>query len=227
MQLTKIIHEDGWKFILSFAAVAACLMMFSVMLGWIGVILTGWCIYFFRDPQRVTPVGESLVISPADGVIQSITESFPPRELNLDADKPMRRISIFLNVFDVHVNRVPSAGKITQRHYHAGQFLNASFDKASELNERQTFVLESKTGPSIVFVQIAGLIARRIRADIHVDDLVEGGQRFGIIRFGSRMDVYIPLNVAPQVCVGQRAVGGETVLADLSKTGKARDGEIR
>jgi phosphatidylserine decarboxylase len=227
MRLTKIIHADGWKFIASFAAVTVCLFLLSTTLGWLGLLLTGWCIYFFRDPERVTPVGDTFVISPADGVVQAISAVPPPREVSLAEHVATTRISIFLNVFDVHVNRVPADGKILQRHYHAGQFLNASLDKASDLNERQTFVMETAQGLTLVFVQIAGLIARRICSDVEVGEEVRAGQRFGIIRFGSRMDVYLPQGVAAHVCVGQRVIAGETILADLENFAAPRIGEIR
>lgn len=208
------IHKEGYYFIIVFVVVSilTCLMMKSLIFPCL--ILTCWCVFFFRDPVRVTPLDDNLVISPADGMVVNIEDTLPPPELEL-GDNMMKKISIFLNVFDVHVNRVPAKGTITKLIYHPGKFFNASLDKASIHNERQTVLMETEDGRNLVFVQIAGLIARRIVCDLEEGNKVEAGERFGIIRFGSRMDVYLPLDVAPSVLVGQKAVGGETVLANL------------
>ncbi len=216
------IHREGWRFIAIFAAVTLFLFWLQVpLLPWIGVILTAWCAYFFRDPERVTPVGKSLVISPADGQVSHIVEVIPPPELDLPREKHTR-ISVFMNVFDVHVNRSPMAGRIAQLSYIPGKFVNAELDKASEDNERQAFTIERDDGTRIGAVQIAGLVARRIVKFVENGDSLQAGQRFGLIRFGSRVDVYLPTSVAPLVCVGQRAVAGETVLADFAVQGAAR-----
>lgn len=216
--MSKIIHREGYIFVVIFAAATFLFASFSSTLGWIGFIATTWCAYFFRNPERHTPVDENLVISPADGVITAITETAPPPELGL-GDQEMLRISVFLNVFDVHVNRMPVSGKVTALHYHPGKFFNASLDKASVHNERQSVLIETKEGVKVVCVQIAGLIARRIVCDLEEGDEVKGGERYGIIRFGSRADVYLPRKTVPLVCVGQRAIGGETVFANF-KTSK-------
>jgi phosphatidylserine decarboxylase len=223
---TPNIHRDGWIFIAIFAFCALVLSLMAESLGWIGAILTGWCVYFFRDPERVTPVREQLIISPGDGLVQAIVEASPPDEMDLKAGKWLR-ISIFLSVFDVHVNRVPIGGKIIKSVYHPGKFFNASLDKASEHNERQVLVVETKDKKEIGFVQIAGLIARRIRCDVEEGQEVKTGERFGMIRFGSRVDVYLPKGTAIQVIEGQRVIGGETVIADLTSNEESRKGEYR
>jgi phosphatidylserine decarboxylase len=216
------IHREGWRFVAIFAAVTLFLFWLHLpVLPWVGVVLTAWCAYFFRDPERVTPIGKSLVISPADGQISHIVEVIPPPELDLPREKHTR-ISVFMNVFDVHVNRAPMAGRIAKLTYIPGAFLNAELDKASEDNERQAFTIEREDGSRIGAVQIAGLVARRIVKFVEQGDSLQAGQRFGLIRFGSRVDVYLPTGVAPLVCVGQRAVAGETVLADFAVEGAAR-----
>ncbi|NNG04393.1 MAG: phosphatidylserine decarboxylase [Inquilinus sp.] len=220
------IHRAGWPFVAIFAVASAVLGLVWQPVGWIGLGLTAWCAYFFRDPDRVTPTRPGLVVSPADGRVQMITQAVPPPELGA-GDKPRTRVSIFLNVFDVHVNRVPAAGKIEEVEYHAGTFVNASLDKASEDNERAAALLRLADGRDIVFVQIAGLVARRIICDLKEGQDVKTGQRFGLIRFGSRTDLYLPDGVAPLVVVGQRAIGGETVIADLEATEAQREGEVR
>ncbi len=210
------IHRDGLKFVAGFAA--ATLFFFWLdwsPLAWIGVVLTGWCAYFFRDPERVTPVRDGLVISPADGRISAIANVFPPPELDLEHE-PVTRISIFMNVFDVHVNRSPVTGRVTRIEYTPGVFINAELDKASEDNERQALTIEMPGGRAIGVVQIAGLVARRIVKFVAPGDNLVAGQRFGLIRFGSRVDVYLPKGVAALVSVGQRAIAGETVLADIN-----------
>lgn len=217
------LHPQGIPWVISFAAVSFLFCSIWEPAGWVGVVLTLWCAYFFRDPDRVTPEGDNWVVSPADGVVQKITEAIPPAELGL-GEAPRTRISIFLNVFNVHVNRVPCSGKITKLHYHPGKFFNAELDKASIHNERQNVVMETKDGREVVFVQIAGLIARRIKCYLNEEQEVTGGERFGIIRFGSRMDVYLPEGVAPLAVEGQLAVAGETILADLQGSESQRTG---
>jgi phosphatidylserine decarboxylase len=197
--------------------------LFSSVFLWLGLIATTWCVYFFRDPVRVTPIREGLIVSPADGVVQKIVTMVPPVELEL-GDAERVRVSIFLNVFDVHVNRIPIEGSITKLHYNPGKFLNASLDKASEENERQSAKITMPDGETLGVVQIAGLVARRILCDLKEGQSVKTGERFGIIRFGSRTDVYLPLGVTPLVIVGQRAVGGETIIADMKSTENERVG---
>lgn len=212
--LAKMIHREGYIFIIIFAAITFVLGSFSTTIGWLGAICTVWCAYFFRNPERVTPIGDDLVISAADGVVQKITEVIPPSELDL-GDKEMLRVSVFLNIFNVHINRVPASGKILSLQYHPGKFFNASLDKASIHNERQSVLMETKNGIKIAFVQIAGLVARRIVCDLEEEQEVKAGQRYGLIRFGSRADIYLPLNTALLVSEGQICVGGETIIADL------------
>jgi phosphatidylserine decarboxylase len=218
------IHREGYRFIAIFAAVALALFWLDLpRLGWIGVILTLWCAYFFRDPERVTPIRQGLVISPADGRISAIEAVVPPPELDLPRD-PAIRISVFMNVFDVHVNRAPMDGLIRRVAYVPGAFLNAELDKASLDNERQALTLEIADGKLIGVVQIAGLIARRIVKFVNDGERLSAGQRFGLIRFGSRVDVYLPAGATALVCVGQRAIAGETVLADLASAEAERLG---
>jgi phosphatidylserine decarboxylase len=224
--MTLSIHRDGWRFIAAFACVSLLLAFISTELGWIGVILTGWCVYFFRDPERVTPTRSGLIISPADGIISAIVPASPPEELELSGTN-WTRISIFLNIFDVHVNRIPVDGAITKIVYHAGKFFNASLDKASEYNERQSIALKTADQKDIVFVQIAGLIARRILCEVSEGQVVKAGERYGMIRFGSRVDIYLPEGVAPLVIQGQRMIGGETVIADLTSAESQREGAYR
>jgi phosphatidylserine decarboxylase len=209
------IHRDGFKFVALFALASLILFAISGFLGWIGVVATLWCAYFFRDPERVVPMQESLVVSAADGRVSAIDEVAAPKELGLGAEK-MTRISVFLSVFDVHIQRSPVAGRILRSVYTPGLFLNAELDKASEDNERRSYLIETGTGRKIAVVQIAGLIARRIVAFAHEGQATGKGERIGLIRFGSRVDVYLPAGIAPRVCVGQTAIGGETVLADLN-----------
>lgn len=208
------IHQEGYPFIGVFALVAIFLFWLAKPLGWIGVILTCWCAYFFRDPARVTPVGEGLVVSPADGRVSQVALAMPPPELELGTASLMR-ISIFMNVLDVHVNRAPVAGLVQKIAYKPGKFLNADLDKASEDNERNGLVIRAASGP-IGVVQIAGLIARRIVCFTREGNTLAAGERFGLIRFGSRVDVYLPANAKPLVSEGQTALAGETVIADLS-----------
>lgn len=224
MNITKLIHPEGWRFVGIFALISICIAAFSQFGGWIGAILTVWCFYFFRNPKRLTPVREGLVISPADGKVVMIKEMVPPAEFELGSE-PYTRISVFLNVFDVHINRIPMNGTIKKVIYHPGRFFNASLDKASEHNERNSVVLNTSFG-DIAFVQIAGLIARRIRCDVITGDDVIAGSQYGLIRFGSRMDIFIPRTINPLVCVGQRMIAGETVLADFKSDELPRQGHI-
>jgi phosphatidylserine decarboxylase len=212
---SKIIHREGYIFIASFVAITCLCATFSSTLGFICLVATIWCTYFFRNPDRFTPINDDLVISSADGVVHKISEAIPPQELGL-GDQEMIRVSVFLNIFNVHVNRIPASGKILALIYNPGKFFNASLDKASIYNERQTILMETKNGHKIVFVQIAGLIARRIVCDLEEGAEVKAGERYGIIRFGSRVDVYLPLNTAICVTEGQTAIGGETIIADFS-----------
>jgi phosphatidylserine decarboxylase len=210
------IHKEGYRFIAIFAGLTLFLFWLEVeTLGWIGVVATAWCAYFFRDPERVTPLRTGLVISPADGRISSIEKVIPPPELDLERE-PTTRISVFMNVFDVHVNRSPLEAKIAKINYIPGVFLNAELDKASEDNERQAFTLELADGGKLGVVQIAGLIARRIVKFVAEGERLTAGQRIGLIRFGSRVDVYLPKGAAALVAIGQCAIAGETVLADLT-----------
>ncbi|HWA41596.1 MAG TPA: phosphatidylserine decarboxylase [Hypericibacter adhaerens] len=220
------IHREGWRFAGLFALATLLLWWLWTPLGWLGLIATLWCIYFFRDPPRVTPIRPGLVVAPADGVVQSIEPAVPPAELGMPA-LPLTRIGIFMNVFDVHVNRMPVDGTVLSLSYRPGKFFNASLDKASEFNERQSVRLRTPEGQEFAVVQIAGLVARRIRCDIEADQSVRAGERFGLIRFGSRVDVYLPEGTAPLVVVGQRSVAGETVLADLQSNEPMRRGEMR
>jgi phosphatidylserine decarboxylase len=219
------IHKEGYVFIFIFAVVSLILGAIFSPLGWMGAVATAWCIYFFRNPDRVTPQGDGLVISPADGVVQKIAKAAPPKELGM-GEEELTRISIFLNVFNVHVNRAPVEGKVTALHYYPGKFFNASLDKASEFNERQSVLITTPDNKKIACVQIAGLVARRIVCDLEDNQMVKAGERFGIIRFGSRTDVYLPDGVHPQVVEGQIMIGGETILADLNSDAKQRVGVL-
>ena len=217
------VRREGWPFIAIFAAATAGLFTVAQPPGWIGLILTVWCALFFRDPDRVVPMGAGLVISPADGVILPLESAPPPAELDM-GDAPMRRISVFMNVFDCHVNRAPVAATVRRASYRPGAFFNASFDKSSTLNERRALRLEMADGREIAVVQIAGLIARRILCWAKAGQALAPGERFGMIRFGSRVDVYLPPGTRILVAPGQRAVGGETVIADLDSNEPDRDG---
>lgn len=211
----KPMHREGIKFVAIFAAVTLGLFLISDVLGWIGVGLTVWCYYFFRDPERVTPLREGLIISPADGIVSLIEPAVPPAELGM-ADTPLTRVSVFMSVFNCHVNRAPIAGEITAISYRPGKFFNASLDKASVDNERNSLSIRMADGRSIAVVQIAGLVARRIVCFTEIGARVQTGERFGLIRFGSRLDVYLPEGVEPQVRIGQTMIAGETVIADLT-----------
>lgn len=225
------IHPAGWPFIGLFAL----LTLLLAYAGWpffvLGALLTAWCTYFFRDPGRVTPTRAGLIVSPADGHVAAIKEVAPAPDLGLDAT-PRIRISIFLNVFDVHVNRMPADGIVIGRHYRPGKFVNAAFDKASEDNERMALVVQmtgehSYAGQSLGVVQIAGLIARRIVCDVQEGAQIKAGERYGIIRFGSRADIYLPPGLQPLVAEGQYMIGGETVLADCKSDEQRRLAETK
>ncbi len=206
------IHRAGYPFIAGFFVASVLLGLLWQPLFWIGLVLTLWCVYFFRDPERVTPIAENLAISPADGRVSLVGRVAPPAELELGHD-PMLRVSIFMNVFDCHVNRAPMRGRIARVSYREGEFRNAELDKASEVNERNSLVIDGPKG-EIGVVQIAGLVARRILCFAHTGDRLEAGERFGLIRFGSRLDIYFPDGARPRVAEGQKAIAGETVIAE-------------
>jgi phosphatidylserine decarboxylase len=209
------IHPQGYPFIGGFAAAAIILLWLWPPLGWLATLATGWCAYFFRDPPRVTPAREGLVVAPADGRVSRIANAMPPQELNL-GERPLLRISIFMSVFDCHINRSPLAGRIERIVYRPGAFVSADLDKASESNERNAFVIVTGNGTRIGVIQIAGLVARRIVPFVREGEAVSAGQRVGMIRFGSRVDVYLPAGARPLAAEGQTAIAGETVLADLA-----------
>ena len=210
----KPMHPEGIKFVAIFAAVTLVLFLISTFLGWIGVGLTVWCYYFFRDPERVTPDRPGLIISPADGVISLIEPAVPPAELGMP-DEALTRVSVFMNVFNCHVNRTPVSGEIRAVSYRPGKFFNASLDKASVDNERNSLCVKMDNGQELAVVQIAGLVARRIVCFVEPGVTLQRGERFGLIRFGSRLDVYLPKGVEPMVRIGQTMIAGETVLAEL------------
>ena len=219
----KPMHREGIKFILIFSVISLILFFIYIPLGWVGIGLTIWCYYFFRDPKRTIPVRDGLLVSPADGVISLIEKTMPPPELDIEKEE-LTRISVFMNVFNCHVNRSPIAGKVMEINYRPGKFFNASLDKASVDNERNSLVLQIPDGRQFVVVQIAGLVARRIVSFVKPKQTLRIGQRFGLIRFGSRVDIYLPTGVQPLVCIGQIMVSGETVIADLNSKELARDG---
>ena len=219
----KPMHREGYRFVAAFAAATAVLFWLAEPLGWMGVCLTVWCYYFFRDPQRVTPLRDGLMISPADGVVSMIGPAVPPEELGL-GPAAMTRISVFMNVFNCHVNRLPISGAITKVAYRPGKFLNASLDKASVDNERNALAVRLPDGRDYAVVQIAGLVARRIVCDVKAGQTLQTGERFGMIRFGSRLDIYLPAGVQPLIALGQSTLAGETVLADLASQEPARIG---
>ncbi len=220
------IHRAGWPFVGGALVASLALALIWPAATWVGLLAAGFCAFFFRDPERITPARAGLVVSPADGLVSAVTPAAPPSELGL-GPAPLTRISVFLSVFDVHVNRIPVDGTIAGLAYHKGQFLNASLDKASEDNERQSVRVTLADGRDILVVHIAGLIARRIVCNLAPDQAVRCGERFGLIRFGSRTDVYLPEGVAPLVAPGQRMIGGETVIADLNSNQDPRPGEAR
>jgi phosphatidylserine decarboxylase len=214
------IHREGYPFIGVFALASLILFWIWSPLGWIGTVLTVWCVLFFRDPVRVTPIREGLVIAPADGRVSKVIHAMPPKELNL-GERQLPRVSIFMSVFNCHVNRSPVSGRIERIVYKAGTFINADLDKASEDNERNSFVIASG-GVRVLVVQIAGLVARRIVCSQRDGASVAAGERLGMIRFGSRVDVYLPEGTRPLVAEGQTAVAGETVIADLKSGDRER-----
>lgn len=218
------IYPDGWMFIALFAIAALILGSLASVLLYVGLLATGWCIYFFRDPSRMVPQGKGLVVSAADGVVDTITTVPTPVELGIGEGDHIR-ISVLLSLMDVHVNRIPASGTVVATKYHKGAFLNASLDKAHEDNERQYVGIKTDSGAMIGMVQIAGMISRRIVCKLKENQKVSAGERFGIIRFGSRVDVYIPTSATPQVMVGQRVVAGETILANLEAPSSAHPAE--
>jgi phosphatidylserine decarboxylase len=217
------IHRQGWPFIAIFLVASLLLGWLWEPLFWLGLVATAWCAYFFRDPVRVTPDDPSLVVSPADGIVVGTHARVPPPELEMGT-APLPCVAVFMNVFDVHVNRTPVAGTITGHAYHHGKFLNASFDKAADENERRSWRLRTASGREVGLVQIAGLVARRIVPFRESGDVLAAGERIGLIRFGSRCDIYLPEGTAPLVLVGQRTIAGETVIADLDGQQVARAG---
>lgn len=210
----KPMHKEGIRFVAAFAAVTLVLFWIWDPLGWIGVGLTVWCYYFFRDPKRAVPQNAGLMVSPADGVVSLIERAVPPPELGMSPE-PLMRVSVFMSVFNCHVNRAPIAGRISEISYRPGKFLNASLDKASVDNERNSVRIDMADGRSIAVVQIAGLVARRILCFAVKGQDIRTGERFGLIRFGSRLDIYLPDGIQPQVALGQTCVAGETVIATL------------
>lgn len=217
----KPMHPEGRKFVAIFAAISIALFFLSPVLGWIGVGLTVWCYYFFRDPLRITPAREGLVVSPADGIVSMIEKAVPPPEIGMP-NVALTRISVFMSVFNCHVNRAPIRGRIAAIGYRPGKFFNASLDKASTDNERNSLCIEMADGRQLAVVQIAGLVARRIVCFVSEGQEMQTGERIGLIRFGSRLDVYLPEGVHPLVSLGQTMIAGETVLADLASDEPAR-----
>lgn len=215
------IRREGFPFIAVLGFLTLFFGWFWAPIFWIGLIVTAWCVYFFRDPPRVTPIGPDFVISPADGRISAVTIGMAPRELGL-GDQTRRRVSVFMSVFDCHVNRAPLPGQVTKIAYTPGKFFNADLDKASEENERNGLVIESAHGP-IGVVQIAGLVARRIVCFAKEGDTLSAGERIGLIRFGSRLDVYLPLSSNVVVAEGQTAIAGETVIARFGEEQSERN----
>ncbi len=207
------LHPDGFKFVAAGVVVSLLLFLIWPPAGWLGVVATLWIAYFFRDPWRVTPRRDGLLVSPADGIVVSMAPVPPPPELSMGTD-PVPCIGIFLNIFDVHVTRAPIAGRVAAVRYSKGRFIDASRDEASRQNERMAIRIAPPAGPEIAFVQVAGLVARRIACDLREGQEVAPGQRIGIIRFGSRVDIYCPPPYVAMVIEGQRMVGGETVIAD-------------
>lgn len=218
--VTFPIHKEGYKFILIFALAAIILALLSNFLGLIGLVATLWCIFFFRDPERITPLDEKAVISPADGRVTRVDYGVvAPSELGY-GNKKFTKISVFLNVFDVHVNRSPVSGSVEKVVYKAGKFLAANADEASEENERNSVVVKTADDQEVIFVQVAGLVARRIVCDIKEGAQIKAGERYGIIRFGSRADIYLDEEVEIKALVGQTMIGGETIIATLSNQDK-------
>ena len=217
------LHPDGFKFVLAAALATVLLFLLWTPAGWAAAVVTLWMVYFFRDPWRVTPTREGLLVSPADGIVTSVTPARPPPELEM-GEVEVARIGIFLNIFDVHVTRAPVGGRVVALRYTKGRFVNASHEEASVNNERMAIRVAPPEGPEIAYVQVAGLVARRIVCDLREGQRIVTGQRMGIIRFGSRVDVYCPPPYVTVVVAGQRMVGGETVLADRFAQEPARLG---
>jgi phosphatidylserine decarboxylase len=223
MRVLAPIHREGWPFVAIFLAAAVALGFVWTPLFWLGLVATLWCAYFFRDPVRVAPEDPALVVSPADGVVVSTAARVPPPEIGL-GDRPLPCVAVFMNVLDVHVNRTPVPGTVAGHAYHHGTFVNASFDKASDENERRSWRIRAEGGREVGLVQIAGLVARRIVPFKREGDRLFPGERIGLIRFGSRCDVYLPEGTSPLALVGQRATAGETVIADLAGQQARRQG---
>ena len=211
----KPMHPEGRKFVAIFATITLFLFLLWEPLGWVGVGLTVWVYYFFRDPERMVPNEDGIMVSPADGIVSLLEPAVPPSELGLGSE-PMTRVSVFMSVFNCHVNRIPAAGRITTVAYHHGKFLNASLDKASEQNERNGITVELSDGRQYGVVQIAGLVARRIMCWSEEGSDMQRGERFGLIRFGSRLDIYLPSGTEPTVQIGQTMIAGETIIARLN-----------
>lgn len=224
MDVFPPVHKEGQKFILIAVVVAIiCWLLLPNWVAWLPIAFGLFCAYFFRDPDRIVPVNDHIMVSPADGRVQMIKEVVPPAELDM-GDEPLVRISVFLSVLDVHINRTPVGGTVDKRVYIPGAFLNASLDKASEKNERMLLRVTMEDGRQVGFVQIAGLVARRILCFVSEGDELERGERFGLIRFGSRMDIFLPKGFKPQVAIGQRTLGGETILASDARGAKLAEG---
>lgn len=217
------IHRAGWPFIGAFVLGTVLLATVAAPLGWFGALLTLWCVWFFRDPERVTPTRAGLVVSPADGIVQYVDRTPPPSELDMGPE-PRWRVAVFMNALNVHVNRAPAAGVVSRIAYRPGKFIDASLDKASEDNERLGLRLVLGDGRDLACIQIAGLIARRILCETAEGQTLAAGQRYGMIRFGSRVDIYLPEGIEPLVVEGQTAVAGETVLADADSSESRREG---
>ena len=210
----SFIHPEGWKFAIIFFVISILLSFISIAISIIGYLLTLFTLWFFRDPKRNTPLDTNLIISSADGKVCLIDEAYPPKEVSINQEK-MKRICVFMNVFNVHINRSPVSGTVKDIIYKEGQFLNASLDKASEKNERSSLIITSDNGAEIVVVQIAGLIARRILGFISNNHNLHQGERFGLIRFGSRVDIYMPLDAVTKCSIGDKVIAGESVLASF------------
>ncbi|MDC1424324.1 phosphatidylserine decarboxylase [Gammaproteobacteria bacterium] len=208
------IHPEGWRFAIIFFIISIFLSFVSIVISIIGYLLTIFTLWFFRDPERNTPIDQNLIISSADGKVCLIDEAYPPEEISINQNK-MKRICVFMNVFNVHINRSPVSGTVKNIVYKEGKFLNASLDKASEKNERSSLIISSDNGPEIIVVQIAGLIARRILGFISNNHNLLQGERFGLIRFGSRVDIYMPLDVVTKCSVGDKVIAGESMLASF------------
>ena len=214
------IHKDGYVFIGIAGLVALVLNAIATFLGFVGLVLFVWCIYFFRNPARFVPQGKSLVVAPADGIVVDVCKAKPPAELDIPLDREFIRVSTYLSVFDMHIQRTPVAGIIERVEYNSGKFISAAKEKASDDNERNSILIKTDDGYTIPVVQIAGYVARRIVCWVAEGKLCETGERFGLIRFGSRVDVYLPEGVSPRVAVGQRMIAGETIIADLKDSGE-------